>query len=530
MSRVLAAAAALVVAVAGRAVASPKNAASAIVPGSAPFGVVRIDPPATPDTVSPYIYLNRCTGGCTVTGTGGGGANDATAEPIVSSIPASGTYTVGEFATVNGQCSVTTSMACNGPGICPGTETCVVTGPVADAEWAQVVQCVKEVYSPFAVTVTDQRPSVDSFTEAVVAGQPDDLGLGTDFLGVSPSACTPHNNLPVFAFANHHPAMDRVNNICWTAAQETAHAFGLDHEYSFVTAFPENQNSACMDPMTYRIDCGGEKFFRNALANDGRYSTSDYSCSFSQQNSHQQLLTVLGAGTPITAPPTIVITYPTTDAVPHEVVSTASAQRGIFAVELWLNGFKWDSVPAAPFGPEGQGSASYTNPWPNGVPNGYIDIVTKAYDDIGVETDSATVTVLQGAPCQDASTDCAVGQMCANGRCFWNPPTGELGDACTYPQQCMSDVCQGGAGDEKCTTQCDPTKDNVCPSGYDCVEASSTVGYCFVAAPGGCCSAAHGGDGWVPAGLAVVVFGFVGRRRRLRSPSVTNPADRAAHL
>ena len=37
-----------------------------------------------------------------------------------------------------------------------------------------------------------------------------------------------------------------MNNICWTAAQETAHALGLDHEYVFADG-----TSACSDPMKF---------------------------------------------------------------------------------------------------------------------------------------------------------------------------------------------------------------------------------------------------------------------------------------
>ena len=62
---------------------------------------------------------------------------------------------------------------------------------------------------------------------------------------------------------------------------------------------------------------------------------------------------------------------------------------------------------------------SYTLTAPTNVPDGVIDIVAKAYDDLESETDSATVTVTKGAPCADAST-CATGQKCEAGKCFWD--------------------------------------------------------------------------------------------------------------
>ena len=53
---------------------------------------------------------------------------------------------------------------------------------------------------------------------------------------------------------------NRVWGVCWIIAQESAHAYGLpDHEYEFV----DYNESTCSDPMTYRPDCGGQKFFRN---------------------------------------------------------------------------------------------------------------------------------------------------------------------------------------------------------------------------------------------------------------------------
>ena len=502
------------------AAASTASAAPYYSVSPGPRAVQLIPPPTTPSEVSPFIYLNRCTGGCTITGS----LTQNSARDNISSIPGStGTFTLGEYAAGTGQCSLTTTMTCTGPGQCPGTETCNQTGTFADAEWAQLVKCVQEVYSPFAITVSDSKPpGGQTYTESLTGGNPSDVNLPDGILGVSPSACQPVDNLPVLAFANHHGLEDRVNNICWTVAQETAHAFGLDHEYSFISAYPANGNSACMDPMTYRVDCGGQKFFRNAVANDGRYSTTDYSCSFAQQNSHTQLLNVLGPGTPITSPPTVAVTFPAAGltSAPAEVVATAASQRGVFNVDLYLNGFMWGTVPGAAFGNLGQPESQYTIQWPHGVPNGVIDIVAKAYDDLGTETDSAPVTITVGQPCMDAATDCAAGQTCSTGRCSWPPPSGQLGDTCTYPQFCVSLECEGPAGAQTCTVDCDPRVMGGCDTGYDCVAASDTTGFCLKQeASGGCCSAARSGsngDMWVPGGLGLLVLGLVFRKRKQR--------------
>ena len=86
-----------------------------------------------------------------------------------------------------------------------------------------------------------------------------------------------------------------MNNICWTAAQETAHALGLDHEYVF-----SDGTSACNDPMTYRMDCGGQKFFRNKAAQCGEVGVRTCRCGGSQ-NSHVKIRGVFGDGTSLIA-------------------------------------------------------------------------------------------------------------------------------------------------------------------------------------------------------------------------------------
>src|SRR5690606_8752003 len=60
--------------------------------------------------VAPYLYLNRCSGGCAITG---GTVNDATMH--LSNIPKEGSYTVSEFENAAGE-----------------------TGAAADDEWNQV--------------------------------------------------------------------------------------------------------------------------------------------------------------------------------------------------------------------------------------------------------------------------------------------------------------------------------------------------------------------------------------------------------
>lgn len=470
--------------------------------------------------ISPYLYLNRCAGGCIVHG---GSTNDARTQN--SSIPGAGDHTIGEFANAFGQTGTTGTCLTDNTTPCTTDAQCV-GGPAgscdtADSEWKQVVQCMKEVYSPFAVTLSESVPAGGlSYTEAIIAGNPSDIGLDAGILGIAPLAgdCSAQDNVISFSFANHHGMTQRVFNICWTAAQETAHAFGLDHEFSFVGGYEANGNSCCMDPMTYRTDCGGEKFFRNASAMCGDIPAAARACRCGgTQNSHLKILSVFGPGTSIVPAPTASVLSPTGGTVSNgfAVQAQAGSKRGVRKAQLSLNGYVWASVNGGAYGADGQPVPSlYTLTAPSNVPDGVIDIVVKAYDDLDIEGDSATITVTKGAPCTSAAS-CAKGQLCDAGKCYWNAATGMLGDACTYPQFCTSGICQGTADQTICTQDCIVGVTDSCPMGYDCLMTTGTNGICFPAqSGGGCCSVGNGGVVWVHGGLTLGVLGFVLRRRR----------------
>jgi len=125
------------------------------------------------------------------------------------------------------------------------------------------------------------------------------------------------------------------------------------------------------------------------------------------------------------------------------------------------------------------------------------------------------ITVTKGAPCADA-TSCAKGQQCDAGKCFWDPATGQLGDDCTYPQFCVSGLCEGTSDKQICTMPCVVGSTDACPKGYDCVQTSGTDGICFTQDSGGCCSTGSTSSHavYAHAFLALGVLAFAGRRRR----------------
>ena len=434
------------------------------------------------------LYLNRCVGGCVIHKAG---INDARTR--TSSIPKGNAtdYTVSPFAW-------------------------------GDAEWDAIVQCMKEVYSPYKVTVTDEPPAAGvAYNEAIIAGSDEELGVSAGGIAPVTGDCMPYNYVISFSFANDYGPNGRVFQLCRVAAQESGHAYGLDHAFEFLDG-----SSACRDPMSYRLDCGGQRFFRNEAAVCGEYNARDCACG-PTQNSHLKLLGALGAATPITRPPEVTVTSPadgaTITAGTH-VISTASAQRGIKTVELWLNGYLWGTAKGAAFEADGQPAAAYSIRIPDEVPDGVIDIVVKAKDDIDVTT-TATLTVTKGAPCASAES-CLDGQRCEEGKCFWDPPSVELGEPCSFAQECLSGVCVETSDGQFCSQNCLPGIGDSCPEGLTCVENTPTAGFCLAgdgSCDGGCCGCAivdERATGTGPATALTMLFlggvGYVVFRRRRR--------------
>jgi hypothetical protein len=427
-----------------------------------------------PEDVSRVIYLERCRGNCTVIG-----ESFTDAKTLRSTIPPAGPHTISEFENANGQ-----------------------RGVPADAEWYALVACVQEVYSPYDVQVTDLKPTSGTYHAAIVAGFPSQIGYSPDVLGIAPitSDCSPVDNVISFSFANQHGPTDRVENLCWTVAQESSHAFGLDHTFAFLDG-----SSTCNDPTTYQTDCGGRKYFRNAYATCGEYAPRACKCG-GKQNGHARLQSVFGGGIPTTPKPTVDILVPG----PDGFTALAGSRRGVDKVTLRLNGAPWVELPGAAFGPNGQPDPSrYGFDLPAGVPDGIIDAVIRAEDDLGGFTDSAPSTFTKGEPCTSAET-CLPYQACDAGRCQWPAPVGQLGDSCDYAQYCESNLCRGSTETQICTIPCEP-EGAACPAGYHCAAAGD-VNVCFIDG-GGCCSASDRAPSWAQLAIYALMLGLVIRRR-----------------
>jgi len=226
----------------------------------------------TPATISHVIFMDRCTGGCTITPGSDGTQNQ-------SQIIGNGTRHLSAYSG-------------------------------SDAQWQQIVSCVKATYAPFNVTITDVKPTSGAYHHAMVAGSAVEGGQGTGVLGVSPFSCGNYiPNSMSFSFANEEPT--NIVDICWTVSQETAHSWGLDHKYDK------------LDPMTYLpYNVGNveqKKVFQNQAGSCGTNSAVACNCSYpgtgsSAMNSYALIMATFGAGTPDTTPPTVSFTAPANNA------------------------------------------------------------------------------------------------------------------------------------------------------------------------------------------------------------------------
>jgi len=437
-------------------------------------GYVLVDPPdpSTPSAkadISKIIFVNRCVGGCVVTP----GENDARTN--TSSIAAQ-TSNISEFMW-------------------------------DDQVFDDVIECLRDVYAPYDVQIVTEDPGMTMFHhEAILAGGPAELGLEPFVGGIAPLSCAGAiNNVISYSFAN--TLGPNVSELCWTVAQESAHAFGLDHE------------DDCHDPMTYHPGCG-IKYFRDESFNCGENGPRACTCGGNQQNSHRMLLSVFGAGVGA-APPTVDVLLPANDATVNDefdIFGEAIDDRQMLYghVDLVLNGTRWETR----LGDETSGTNTYQFKAPATLPDGIIDVEIRACN--GLEScASSTVTVTKGAPCTSAD-QCLQGQLCDAGKCYWEPPTGVLGDECGIRQECVSDLCPSVGGESFCSAPCFPGLSDQCEDGFDCLAAPGQGipgdGICWPAADdgGGCCSVNNDND--VPftqlALFGLVLFVAVRRRRR----------------
>lgn len=364
----------------------------------------------------------------------------------------------------------------------------------SDTVWQQVVDCVKQTYSPFGVEIVTARPASGNYHMAIVAGLPQNIGEPQGVGGVSPFSCGYLPNAISYSFANVYGGS--VNDICWTVAQETAHSWGLDHKF-------DNR-----DPMTYLQSGPSRKNFMNETGSCGEFSARSCDCNYGGpgMNSYAEILGTFGGNTP--TPPTINFTAPmngaTGLAAGFPIQAQISDDVGISKVELRIDNMLIDTKEQAPWA------------WaaPMSLGQGTHQIELTAYDFSNTPA-KQMVSATLGNPCEDNSM-CPSGNVCLQGRCvLGNGQSGGLGTSCGTNGDCASGQCAGdGAGTQLCVEGCDPAL-QACPSGFECLgDAGAAV--CWPAASEGICNV--GGNGGGKAAPTFLLLGiaalWITRRRR----------------
>ncbi len=366
----------------------------------------------------------------------------------------------------------------------------VTIGPFTrgDAVWAGVMACVRETYAPFNIDVTDVDPGGDPHYEVIVGGKNADLGPNYQGAGgIAPFRCgeIPRAISYVFDVWGNNAAV-----ICSVVAQESAHAFGLEHEM-----LPE-------DPMTY-LSGPDNKRFRAEDAPCGEFEARSCECGGSTQNSYERIVSIFGPGAP--TPPQVTIKAPTANKIVQPGFITrvdAIDDVKVVKVELIIDGTVVGEATAPPFkiaAPEDLALGSHT-------------IEARATDIQDVVATSPAVIVELGPPCT-ASAGCADGDVCVMGVCVVGPgEPGGLGATCTSAAECLSDQCvMSNEMESFCVESCDIATAGSCPSGFDCIAGGAT-GICWPQPEGGCCDSRSNPGGALLFGLGFAVLLL--RRRR----------------
>jgi hypothetical protein len=423
---------------------------------------------ATTQVNSHTIYLHRCAGSdCTVVQ----GTTNSTTNPVHSSL---GHGVLSPFSQ-------------------------------GDATWSTIVACMREVYAPFNVEITEVAPGTAPHFEILIGGTPQEIGLPAGVGGISPFSCMPYiPNSVVFVFDVWG---NNAEEICATAAQEVAHSFALDH---------------CIDPsdpMTY-FDYKGRRHYVNAQIQCGSDCDQNHrsplgvACTGSDFQEHpcacgsgaqtQNDVQVISAlfGDLAASPPAVKIVSPRVgDTVEPGFAVTAEITDdvAVASAELRVDGTLISTVAATPY--------TFTGPAP--LADGTHTIEVTGYDNLGAPG-RARVQVIVGPGCKAASDCPTATDVCVGGRCVAGPDvTGGLGQVCNTQSDCVSSICAADNGSRYCVEACKPGQ---CPGGFGCRNDGMGGGVCwpgFDEHAGGC---AAGGGSSLGAALGLALL----RRRRRR--------------
>jgi hypothetical protein len=421
---------------------------------------------------SHVIYLNRCAGaGCNIVQ----GTTNATTDPVHSSL---GHGVLSPFSR-------------------------------GDATWSTVVACMREVFAPFNVELTEVDPGSLPHFEIIFGGTPQQIGLQAGVGGVSPFSCAPYiPNSVVFVFDVWG---DDAEELCATAAQEVAHSFSIDHAIE-----PS-------DPMTYygyigrrhymnaQIQCGSDCDSKHrsplgATCTGPELQWHECACGNGSQtqNDVQVIAALFGDGG--AAAPAVKITAPPVGATvePGFPISVeVSGDAAVASVELRVDGALISTLAETPFVAAGPGTLT----------DGTHTIEATAYDSAGA-AGRARLQVIAGAGCKKPADCPGEGDTCVGGRCVAGPAViGGLGAACSAAVDCQSWQCANDNGAKYCVEPCSKGQ---CPSNFGCRDDGQGGGVCWPGFDEGFAGCAAG-SGDPPLGSVGLALGFALAVLRRRS-------------
>jgi uncharacterized protein (TIGR03382 family) len=360
--------------------------------------------------------------------------------------------------------------------------------PWGQDNWAALVQCMKDMYGPFDITITDVDPGQTPHFEVMFGGNSTDIGIqGAG--GVAPfEPCDGQlqDNVISFVFAQSTSNQDFL---CWAGAQESAHVFGLDHLLN------------AKDPMTYIAPPYKKEGFQNTASKCGEDQPRECWCGgVNTENSYQYLMDTFGPSH--LDPASLTISTPADGAwvkpgFPLRGVSMS--QLSVRSGALAVDGAPVATVPSPPLAFNAPASVTAGD-----------HTFTMSATDAGDRTYSADVHVHVIASCEVGSS-CDGGFKCLGGLCLpaANVPGG-LGATCTDNGSCITDACGSDGSQSLCTAPCDPG--NKCPSGFECTEAGAG-GVCWPSQDTGGCSTGSGPGPMMPI-VGLGVFLLMIRRRK----------------
>lgn len=258
----------------------------------------------------------------------------------------------------------------------------------SDATWTATVDCFKDLWKGFDVTITDQDPGDVPHMEAVFGGSPQHIGMPSGVGGVSPFTldCAVIENSIVFTFTNAYG--NDAQTICEVMSQEVAHSYGLDHEM------------LASDPMTY-LDYNGKRSFKDQTVACGEYSNRacgiDGSVCRQNQNSVALLAQRLGVADLVT--PTLTITSPADGATVQprfEIAVTAEDERGVTEATFYVDDIAVGTAP---------GAGPYSFPTDAELALGEHAIRVEVTDGRNVNSAAIAVTLRIDAPDGDGDSD-----------------------------------------------------------------------------------------------------------------------------